>query len=156
MAFIVRAWLAIGFLSFAGHAYAQPAAPAPVPAPAPAPAPAQAAPPVAVPVPAPTPIQPGWVARGTAELQVLDKVNARTAVLSVKIGQAIRYGAIEIAVQACFARPAEQSPDAAAFLVVTDPRPGASGFRGWMFAANPTIAILEHPIYDIRVLACRP
>lgn len=143
----------------AASAIAQPAPtptpPAPVtPAPV-TPAPVIPAPPAAVPVPAPTPIQPGWVARGTAELQALDKVNARTAVLTVKVGQTVRYGAIEIAVQACFSRPPEQSPDATAFLVITDPRRGASEFRGWMFAANPTIAILEHPIYDIRVLACR-
>lgn len=128
-------------LLLAGRVLAQPAAPPAV---------------VPVPVPAPAPIQPGWVARGTAELQALDKVNARATVLSVKVGQSVRYGAIDITVRACFARPPDQAPDAAAFLVVSDPRPGASGFSGWMFAANPTIAILEHPIYDIRVLSCRP
>lgn len=151
MAVFAAGWLTLAAFLLVGHAAAQPAAPAPA-----APAPAAPAPVPAVPIPAPAPIQPGWVARGTAELQALDKVNARTAVLSVKVGQTIRYGAIDIAVQACFARPPEQSPDAAAFLVVTDPRPGASGFHGWMFAANPMIAILEHPIYDIRILACRP
>lgn len=108
-----------------------------------------------VPVPAPTPVQPGWVTRGTAELQVLDKVNARAATVSVPVGQSVRYGSIDLAVQACASRPPDQAPDSAAFLVITDSRPGATGFRGWMFAANPTISILEHPIYDVRVLSCR-
>lgn len=86
---------------------------------------------------------------------MLDKVNARTATVTVAVGQTVRYGALNIAVQACSARPPDQAPDAAAFLVITDTHPGSSGFRGWMFAANPTIAILEHPIYDVRVLNCR-
>lgn len=86
---------------------------------------------------------------------MLDKVNARTATMTVAVGQTARYGALNIAVQACAARPPDQAPDAAAFLVITDTRPGSSEFRGWMFAANPMVAIFEHPIYDIRVVTCR-
>jgi hypothetical protein len=28
-------------------------------------------------------------------------------------------------------------------------------FRGWMFAESPALNMLEHPVYDLRVLACR-
>ncbi len=121
------------------------------------PAPPVVAPPAAggVPVPAPQPVQPGWEPRPVAELQVLDKVNARSAVLTVKVGQVARYGAIDIAVRECFTRPPNQAPDSAAYLEITDPQRGGVRFRGWMFAANPTVAILEHPIYDVRVLNCR-
>ncbi len=104
----------------------------------------------------PAPSASGWVARGAAELQILDKVNARVAIQTVRPGQNLRHGAIVISVQSCFLRAPDQAPDAAAFLVITDDRPGASGFRGWMFAATPMLGMLEHPIYDIRVLTCRP
>jgi hypothetical protein len=28
-------------------------------------------------------------------------------------------------------------------------------FRGWMFANAPGVSMLEHPVYDVRVLDCR-
>jgi len=106
------------------------------------------------------PAQPGWVPRGTAELQALDKVYARAATLSVKIGQSVRFGTIDIAVLGCFVRPPDRAQDAAAFLAITDhqgtdQQGGAAKFRGWMFAANPALSMLEHPIYDVRLIGCR-
>ena len=101
------------------------------------------------------PAQPGWVPRGTAELQALDKVYARAATLSVKIGQSVRFGTIDIAVLGCFVRPPDRAQDAAAFLAITDQQDGATKFRGWMFAGNPALSMLEHPIYDVRVIGCQ-
>ena len=49
-------------------------------------------------------------------LQVLDKVNAQTTTLTVKVGQAGTYGSLTIAVQACVIRPPTLPQDAAAFL----------------------------------------
>ena len=48
--------------------------------------------------------------------------------------------------------------DAAAFLEMTDSRRAAGAqqvFRGWMFANAPGVSMLEHPVYDVRVLDCR-
>jgi hypothetical protein len=59
-------------------------------------------------------------------------------------------------VQSCFVRPPDQPQDAAAFLTITDSHAGEPGFRGWMFAASPAVSMLEHPIYDVRLLGCRP
>jgi hypothetical protein len=28
-------------------------------------------------------------------------------------------------------------------------------FRGWMFADAPGVNMLEHPVYDVRILTCR-
>ena len=99
-----------------------------------------------------------WVPRQNAELQVLDKVTARVSVLQAKVGQTAQYGTLAIAVRACNARPPEEVPDAAAFLEVTDSRRAAGSqqvFRGWMFANAPGVSMLEHPVYDVRVLDCR-
>ena len=30
-----------------------------------------------------------------------------------------------------------------------------AGFRGWMLANNPSLSMLQHPIYDVRVVGCR-
>ena len=99
-----------------------------------------------------------WVPRQAAELQVLDKVTARISVLRAGVGQAARYGTLTITVRACNARPPDEVPDAAAFLEMTDSRRAAGSqqvFRGWMFANAPGVSMLEHPVYDVRVLDCR-
>lgn len=99
-----------------------------------------------------------WEPRGGAELQVLDKVTARISVLRAGVGQTAQYGTLTILVRACNARPPDEVPDAAAFLEMTDSRRAAASqqvFRGWMFANAPGVSMLEHPVYDVRVLDCR-
>jgi hypothetical protein len=120
---------------------------------------AQAA--LAQPVPAPalpdTMPQEEWVPRQTAELQALDKVTARISRMQARVGQPERFGSLTITVRACHARPPDEVPDAAVWLEIADSRPPANGgpvFRGWMLANAPGVHMLEHPVYDIRVLDC--
>ena len=101
------------------------------------------------------PPAPPWLPRGTAELQALDKVNARRATLEVKVGSSAQYGSLKITVQSCEVRPPDQPQDAAAFLVIADSHESEPGFRGWMFASAPSVSMLEHPIYDVRLTGCR-
>ena len=97
---------------------------------------------------------PSWVPRGAAELRALDKINARSAKLEVKVGSSVRYGSLTITVEACVVRPPDQAQDAAAFMVIADSNASEPGFRGWMFASAPSVSMLEHPIYDVRVTGC--
>lgn len=102
--------------------------------------------------------QEGWIARDGAELQALDKVNARTAKLEVRTGEAVEYGTLTITLRGCRVRSEDQAAEAVAWLEIRDSR-AASGvvpvFQGWMFATAPSVSMLEHPVYDIRVLRCR-
>lgn len=109
--------------------------------------------PPAKPQPAPGP---AWLPRGEAVLQALDKVNARNQTFNVRVGASARFGSLTIAVQSCVVRAPDQPADAAAFLVVTDATPGSPAFHGWMFQSDPAVSMLQHPIYDVRVLGCRP
>ena len=107
---------------------------------------------------APAAAQQDWVPRREAELQVLDKVTARISVLRADVGQAAQYGTLSILVRACNARPPDEVPDAAAFIEVRDTvgSPTAPpAFRGWMLANAPAAHMLEHPVYDLRILDCR-
>ncbi|HEV7456732.1 MAG TPA: DUF2155 domain-containing protein [Roseococcus sp.] len=100
----------------------------------------------------------GWVERRTAELQALDKVTARISVIRATLGQPLQFGTLTITLRACHARPPDEVPDAAAWLEITDSlSPPNSGpvFQGWLFAATPAVNMLEHPVYDLRVLSCR-
>ena len=56
-----------------------------------------------------------WLPQASATLQVLDKVNAQNAVLTVKVGQSAQFGSLTIQVQACDIRPPDQPQDAAAY-----------------------------------------
>jgi hypothetical protein len=115
--------------------------------------PAQAAPPAVSPPAAAPPS--AWLPQPTAMLQVLDKLNAQNAVLTVKVGQSAQFGSLTIQVQACQIRPPDQPQDATAYLTITDSHADAPGFRGWLLANHPSVSMLQHPIYDVRVVGCR-
>ena len=111
-------------------------------------------PPAAPPAP-PQAMQLTWVPQAGATLQVLDKVNAQHTVLTIKVGQQAQIGTLNIQVQACDIHPPDQPQDSAAYLTITDSRADASGFRGWMLANDPSVSMLQHPIYDVRVVGCQ-
>ena len=104
---------------------------------------------------APHPVQMTWVPQASAQLQVLDKVNAQNSVLTVAVGQGAQFGSLNIQVQACDTHPPNQPQDAAAYLTITDSHADAPGFRGWMLANAPSLSMLEHPVYDVRVVGCK-
>ncbi len=99
-----------------------------------------------------------WQPKSQAEVQVLDKVTARVSVLRTGLNQPANFGTLSITVRTCNARPADEVPDALAWMEIADsrqPPERRSVFRGWMFANAPAANMLEHPVYDVRILACR-
>lgn len=92
-----------------------------------------------------------------AELQGLDKITARTTTLRAPIGSEVEFGTLRITVRACLTTPPTEPPESAAFLQIdaieadgTEQR----AFSGWMFASSPSLSALEHPVYDVWVVAC--
>ncbi len=125
-----------------------PGAPAP-PAPG-APAQAGTAPTYTPAPPVPAVWQPGT----DAVLQVLDKIDAQSSDLTVKVGNSVQYRSLTIAVRACDASTKDEKTDATAFLDITDSHPDEPSFHGWILKSNPSVSMLQHPIYDVRILAC--
>ena len=102
----------------------------------------------------PIPDGPG---KRVAELQGLDKVTARTQRFYAPVGQATRFGTLEITVGDCLVNVPEASPESVAYLTIVDHKPGQAEeklFAGWMFASAPSLSALDHGVYDGRVLAC--
>ena len=99
-----------------------------------------------------------FVDRDVAVLHGLDKITARVSQMTVPVGETAQFGRLIISVQACRVRPPEEPPESAAFLEITDVGYRGSGssqaFRGWMFASSPSVAAMEHPVYDIWVAGC--
>ncbi len=94
---------------------------------------------------------------GVAVLQALDKVTARVSTVKAPVGDSVRFGTLHIIARACDKRPPEETPESAAFLDISEMKPGEpieSVYRGWMFASSPALAAMEHPVYDVWVVDC--
>ena len=100
-----------------------------------------------------------WLDGRVATMQALDKITARISTLSTPVGEARQFGTLEVTVQQCAFHPPEETPENAAFVIIRDlgydPSVApAEEFSGWMFSSSPAISALEHPVYDITLLAC--
>jgi hypothetical protein len=119
------------------------------------------------PVTAPAPVQPDNATlraipdgpgKRVAELQGLDKVTARTRRFLAPVGEATRFGTLEITVGDCLVNTPDAPPESAAYLAIVDHKPGQAEqklFAGWMFASTPSLSALDDGVYDVRVLACK-
>ena len=82
-------------------------------------------------------------------------MTARVTPLVGKTGETLRFGSLSIMVRACATRPSELPADAAGFIEVTDKGAATPVFRGWMLRSSPGLAIIEHPVYDLRITGCQ-
>ena len=96
-------------------------------------------------------------AEPAAILQGLDKVTARISTIRAPIDRPVRFGTLRITARYCRTRPPEETPETTVFLEILELGKGepAPVFGGWMFASSPALNALEHPVYDLRVIACR-
>ena len=87
-------------------------------------------------------------------LRALDILNGATTDMTVRIGETVRFGRLEITADTC--RVPEDNPkgDAYAFLRIRDTREDRPRFSGWMFASSPALSALDHPRYDVWVVSC--
>lgn len=114
----------------------------------------------------------------TVMLRALDKITGRSTDFEMLVGTPKVYGSLRIDLETCYQTPPEEPPESAAFLKITsatsrqvqtmaEPRDLTEEeltvseaddadirFSGWMFASSPGLNALEHPVYDIWVIAC--
>ena len=91
-------------------------------------------------------------------LRALNKVTAQSAKLALKPGDKIAFGQLEITAVNCQVSSSTSQSDHAGLVDISEKMP-ADGtlkplFRGWMYASSPSITALEHPIYDVTMVAC--
>ncbi len=121
--------------------------------------------PLAVPPPATAPATPGipqppgpaadiWTPAASAELRVMNKVDSHPQTLLLKVGESANFGSLTITLKSCLARPIDQIQDWAAYLDIVDSHQDEPGFHGWTLANEPWIGMLEHPVYDVRLMRC--
>lgn len=91
-------------------------------------------------------------------IRALDKVTQRLQEFTLRMGEHVKFGTLDIQVRTCSANPPELPPEDAGFLQIDETRPNGSRqrlFSGWMFASSPALNALEHPVYDVWVTQCK-
>ena len=94
----------------------------------------------------------------TAVFSGLDKITGRIINFEVAINETVRFGALEVTPRVCYTRPPNQAANTDGFIEVDELTLQGELrriFTGWMFAANPGINAVEHPIYDVWLTDCK-
>ena len=105
------------------------------------------------------------MAERVAVVSLLNKRNGPTRDFEIKPGESVRFGKVALLVRACErTAPWETYADQGAFVrvAVQERPPGTNDserwrwvFSGWLFKENPSANILQHPVYDVWVKACK-
>ena len=117
--------------------------------------------------PAPPPVDTKAIGTPLAErvatLGLLNKRNNLSQDIEMKPGESRRLGDVVIRLSSCErTAPWEAPQEIGAFVqVLVNERPDADSdtrwnrvFSGWLFKNNPSINVVEHPIYDVWVKDC--
>jgi hypothetical protein len=95
-----------------------------------------------------------WVPRQSGTLRLLNKLDSTVTTLTLHVGQTVQVQSLSITLRGCAVRPPDLPQDATARLSVVDSRSGMPGFEGWILTNEPAAAMLEHPVYDLRLVGC--
>ena len=96
----------------------------------------------------------------TVVLRTVDKLSARTHTFDIPVDKTVKFGnSLFIKVRACRRASPLDKPESAAFLQVWERKPSEDSsnwiFSGWMFASNPSLSAMDHPVYDVWVIECK-
>jgi hypothetical protein len=98
------------------------------------------------------------IENGTAVFAALDKVTARTSKFEVKLNETAQFGALKVTPRVCYSRPADEQPKTTSFVEVQEIQLDGKEtplFTGWMFAENPGLNAVEHPVFDVWLTDCK-
>ncbi len=99
------------------------------------------------------------MAERVATIGVLNKRNGLSRDLTMKPGEAVRIGDLVVRLRACEATaPWETERWTGAFVQVITRETRTSWrktFSGWLYKESPSINVVEHPIYDVWIKACK-
>lgn len=95
-----------------------------------------------------------------AVLRTIDKISARTHTFEVPVDKTVKFGSsLFIRLRACRKASPLDQPESAAFLQIWEKKPSEEKsnwvFSGWMFASNPSLSAMDHPVYDVWVIDCK-
>ena len=89
----------------------------------------------------------------------LDKITAKTIPIKIKLGETAKFGLLEIKALKCgISDISKTKNNSVAYLQVRDISENQNEkvfiFNGWTFSSNPSLAPIDHAIYDIWLVSC--
>jgi hypothetical protein len=106
----------------------------------------------------PPAVQAEKIANQVAVFAALDKMTARIQPLEVPLGKTARFGGLKITPRACYTRSPTEQPITSSFVEVEEVQLDKTEtriFTGWMFAQNPGVHAVEHPVFDVWLTNCK-
>lgn len=99
------------------------------------------------------------IAERVATLGLLNKRNNVSTDIEIRPGETVEQGPVILRLANCErTAPYEFPQETGAFVQVDVLERGESGhtrvFSGWLFKENPSLNVVEHPIYDVWVKDC--
>ncbi|WP_108787373.1 DUF2155 domain-containing protein [Erythrobacter sp. Alg231-14] len=99
------------------------------------------------------------MAERVATIGLLNKRNNVSQDFEMRPGEVVEEGAVILRLQACErTAPYEFPQETGAFVQVDVLERGQSEharvFSGWLFKENPSLNIVEHPVYDVWIKDC--
>lgn len=93
-------------------------------------------------------------------MRTIDKLSARTHTFEIPVDKTVKFGnSLFIKVRSCKRASPLDRPESAAFMQIWERRPSEKDstwvFSGWMFASNPSLSAMDHPVYDVWVMECK-
>lgn len=96
----------------------------------------------------------GFTEAQGGSLRFLDKLTSDTGDVTLSRGQAAKFGRLVVRLDDCRYPTENPASDAAVHLTIIEEVTEAQLFSGWMLASSPALSALDHPRYDVWVLAC--
>jgi len=96
----------------------------------------------------------GYTEAQGGSLRFLDKLTSDTGDVTLSRGQAAKFGRLVVRLDGCRYPTENPASDAAVHLTIIEEETEAQLFNGWMLASSPALSALDHPRYDVWVLAC--
>ena len=92
------------------------------------------------------------------EIKILDKISSQTSQLSLNIEKETKFENLIIKVLKCKNSEFDDNPEVTAYIQVQDITVKNNDqvfiFNGWTFSSSPSIALFDHPVYDIWLTKC--
>jgi hypothetical protein len=91
-------------------------------------------------------------------LRGLDKITGRPKEILAPMNVPVKFATFVITARFCYSTPQSETPQTSAFVQIEDRRPDQPQskqiFSGWMYASNPGLNAVQHPLYDVWVIRC--
>tara|TARA_Y100000768_G_C23924163_1_gene656587 strand:- start:663 stop:1070 length:408 start_codon:yes stop_codon:yes gene_type:complete len=91
-------------------------------------------------------------------IKILDKISSKNELVILVKGEEQIYKDLAIKSMKCTNSEFDDNPEIKAYIQVRDLTKNDNDkvyvFNGWMFSSSPSIAPFDHPVYDIRLVAC--